>query len=178
NRMTWSSHIPDFHGLPENKLDGTLAVVPTDLPAQESTGLFAAIRKTLETNAPYRVEYRVPGPAGRGERWFEAAATVIQEDGTPVQLLGMCRDVTERLRINREVRVRARQQETLARLGERALTESDLQKYFNEVVTTVGEILDLEKVKILELVPGDAELVLRAGIGWHPGLVGTATVST
>src|SRR5205807_2478624 len=73
---------------------------------------------------------------------------------------------------------RARQQETLARLGERALTESDLQKYFNEVVTTVGEILDLEKVKILELVPGAAELVLRAGIGWHPGLVGTATVST
>ena len=90
----------------------------------------------------------------------------------------MCRDVSERLRINREVRVRARQQETLARLGERALTESDLQKYFNEVVTTVGEILDLEMVKILELVPGDAELLLRAGLGWQAGLVGIATVST
>ena len=82
----------------------------------------------------------------------------------------------ERLRINREVSVRARQQETLAGLGQGALTERDLQKYFNEVVTTVGEILDLEMVKILELVPGDAELLLRAGIGWQPGLVGTATV--
>jgi two-component sensor histidine kinase len=90
----------------------------------------------------------------------------------------MCRDVTERLRINREVLVRARQQETLARLGERALIESDLQKFFNEVVTTVGDILDVEMVKILELMPGDAELLLRAGIGWKPGLVGTATVST
>src|SRR5438128_11241230 len=93
-------------------------------------------------------------------------------------MLGICRDVTERLRINREVRIRARQQETLARLGERALTESDLQKFFNEAVTTVGEILDLELVKILELLPGDAELLLRAGIGWRAGAVGTANVAT
>jgi two-component sensor histidine kinase len=86
--------------------------------------------------------------------------------------------VTERLRINREMRVRARQQETLGRLGERALTESDLQTFFNDVVNTVGDILDVELVEILELVPGDAELLLRAGIGWQGGLVGTATVST
>ena len=80
------------------------------------------------------MEYRVPGQAGRDARWFEASATVIVQDGAVVQLLGICRDITERLRVNREVRVRARQQETLARLGERALTESDLQKFFNEVV--------------------------------------------
>ena len=124
------------------------------------------------------MEYRLPGPAGRDERWFEASATVIQEDGKPVQVLGICRDITERLRINREVLVRARQQETLARMGERALTETDLQKFFNEVVSTISEILDVEMVKILELLPGDAELLLRAGVGWQPGLVGTATVST
>ena len=124
------------------------------------------------------MEYRLPGRSEREERWFEALVTLAVENYTTVQILRMCRDVSERLRINREVRVRARQQETLARLGERALTESDLQKYFNEVVTTVGEILDLEMVKILELVPGDAELLLRAGIGWQAGLVGIATVST
>src|SRR5262249_43322430 len=149
-----------------------------DFPAQEGTGLLGVIRKTLETNEPYRLEYRLPGPAGRDERWFEASATVIQEDGKPVQVLGICRDITERLRINREVLVRARQQETLARMGERALTETDLQKFFNEVVSTISEILDVEMVKILELLPGDAELLLRAGVGWQPGLVGTATVST
>jgi hypothetical protein len=35
--------------------------------------------------------------------------TVIVQDGAAVQILGMCRDVTERLRVNREVRIRARQ---------------------------------------------------------------------
>jgi PAS domain S-box-containing protein len=178
HRMAWSSNLADFHGLPEGKLDGTFSIVPQDLHAQEGAGLLAAIRRTLETNEPCRVEYRLPGSAGPDERWFEASATVVVQDGTAVQLLGMCRDITERLRVNREVQVRARQQETLARLGERALTESDLQKFFNEVVDTIGEILDVEMVEILELLPGDAELLLRAGIGWKAGLLGTATVST
>jgi PAS domain S-box-containing protein len=178
HQLTWSTNLEDFHGRPEGTIDGKLSIAPEDFAPQDATGVLAAIGKSLQTHEPCRLEYRLPGRSEREERWFEALVTVIVENGATVQMLGLCRDVTERLRINREVRVRARQQETLARLGERALAESDLQKYFNEVVTTVGEILDLEMVKILELVPGDAELLLRAGIGWHPGLVGTATVST
>jgi PAS domain S-box-containing protein len=178
HQLTWSTNLEDFHGRPEGTLDGTLLIAPQDVTPQDATGVLAAIGKTLQTYKPCRLEYRLPGRSEREERWFEALVTVVMEDGSAVQMLGMCRDVTERLRINREVRVRARQQETLARLGERALTESDLQKFFNEAVTTVGEILDVEMVKILELIPGDAELVLRAGIGWRAGLVGTANVST
>ena len=176
HQFTWSSKLEDFHGPSANQLDGAFPLVPQDLPAQE--GPFAAISHALTTRQPCRVEYRLPGSSGRDERWFEVSVTVLVKDGTAVQLLGMCREVTERLRVNREVQIRARQQETLARLGENALTESDLQRFFNEVVHTVGDILDLELVKILELLPGDAELLLRAGIGWKPGLTGRATVST
>ena len=176
--MVWSTNLETFHGRHENTFEGTLSIAPEDFAPQDAAGVFAAIGKTLQTHEPCRLEYRLPGRSEREERWLEASVTVIVQDGVAVQLLGLCRDVTERLRVNREVRVRARQQETLARLGERALTEGDLQKFFNDVVTTVGEILDVEMVKILELVPGDAEVLLRAGIGWQAGLVGTATVST
>jgi two-component sensor histidine kinase len=183
HRLTWSTHVHDFHGRAEHGADGVLTLDPNDFSplngtGAQPTGLRAAIQQSLQTHGPSRVEYRLPGRSERDERWFEATVTVVVEDGTPVQMLGMCRDITERLRVNREVQVRARQQETLARLGERALTESDLQRYFNEVAAIVGDILDVEMVKILELVPGDAELLLRAGIGWKPGLVGTANVST
>ena len=176
--MTWSTRLQDFHGGSQGRLDGTLSIVPQDFPSQDSGGVLAAIHHTLQTHEPCRLEYRLPGRSEREERWFEALVTVVVEDGAAVQMLGLCRDMTETLRVNREVRVRARQQETLARLGERALIETDLQKFFNEVVTTVGEILDVEMVKILELLPGDAELLLRAGTGWKAGLVGTANVST
>jgi PAS domain S-box-containing protein len=178
NRLTWSTDLEDFHGTAGGPLGGTLVIAPQELPTQDGTGVLAAIHKCLETHEPSRLEYRVPAGPEHDERWLEASVTVLVEDGAAVQVLGMCRDVTERLRINREVRVRSRQQETLARLGERALTETDLQKFFDDVVTTVGEIIDVELVKILELLPGDAELLLRAGIGWRPGLIGKATVAT
>jgi two-component sensor histidine kinase len=177
-RLTWSTNFENFQGVPPSGQGGALSLAPEDLPAQEGAGILAAMHKALRTRAPCRLEYRLPGRPGPDEHWHEASVTVVVEDGVVVQMLGICRDVTERLRINREVGVRARQQETLARLGERALTETDLQKFFNEVVASVGEILDVEMTKILELVPGDSEMLLRAGIGWRAGLVGSAHVST
>jgi two-component sensor histidine kinase len=177
-RMTWSTNLEGWQGRPENGQDGTFSFAAADLPPSDQPGVPAAIQQVLRTLAPCRLEYRLPSPAGREERWFEVSATAIVKDGAPAQVLGTCRDVTERLRINREVRVRARQQEAVARLGERALAESDLQKFFNEVVATVAEILDVELAKILELVPGDAELLLKAGVGWQPGVVGKALVTT
>ena len=122
HQLTWSTNLEDFHGPSENKLDGIFSLVPQDLPTQE--GLLAAISDALNTGQPCRVEYRLPGSSGRDERWFEASATVLVKDGAPVQLLGMCREVTERLRVNREVGMRARQQETLGRLGEHALPKA------------------------------------------------------
>jgi two-component sensor histidine kinase len=178
HRLAWSSNLPSLHGPPKGQLEGDFALEPHELPAQEGASLLAAMHEVLRTSKPCRVEYRVHGPAGRDERWIEVATTVVMADGSPLHMLGTCRDVTERLRVNREVTVRARQQETLARLGEQALTESDLQKFFNEVVETVGDILDAEMIAILELLPGDSELLLRAGVGWKAGLTGSATVST
>jgi len=177
HRLIWSTKLDDVHGRAGHGRDGALSISPQDIP-HDGTGALAAIHQALQTHEPHRLEYRLSGRPDHDERWFEASVTVVVEDGTPVHMLGVCCDITERLRINREVRVRARQQEALARLGERALTESDLQKFFNETVATVGEILDVELVKILELVPGDAEMLLRAGIGWKPGVVGSANVST
>ena len=67
-------------------------------------------------------------------------------------MVGICRDVTERQKLLRELRARAKQQETVARLGERALTESDLQALFEEIVTTIAGTLDVEFVKKIPLI--------------------------
>src|SRR5262249_22882755 len=133
-RITWATNLENFQGVRPNSKDGAFSLAADALPAADGPGLLAAMHKALETRAPRGLESRLPAPSERDERWGEASITVIVEDGVAVQILGVCRDVTERLRVNREVRVRARQQETLARLGERALTETDLQKFFDEVV--------------------------------------------
>src|SRR5262249_62423002 len=109
-------------------VEGTVYIAVEDLKSQDGTGLLAAIDKPLQPLEPCRLEYRLPGASEREERWLEASVTVIMQDGAAVQLLGMCRDVTERARGNREVRVRGRQQETPAGAGRRALARGGVQE--------------------------------------------------
>src|SRR5580692_8598610 len=86
-------------------------------------------------------------------------------------------DSTERLNLENELRSRAKQQEALAQLGERALVEPDLERLLKDAVATVALTLSVDFVKILELLPGNTDLLLRAGFGWKADLVGTIVAS-
>jgi PAS domain S-box-containing protein len=177
-RATWSTNIEDICGLTKGSLDVTKMVLGDGVHPEDRPAVVAAMQEALQTRTPRRVQYRLAPKAGAEERWIETLATVVVEAGVPTKLLGICRDVTDRARTHRELRIRAKQQEVVARLGAQALTELGLQRFFDDCVKAVADTLDVELVKILELVPGDAELLLRAGFGWAPGLVGTALVST
>jgi two-component sensor histidine kinase len=174
--VAWSSNLECEHGPAKSGLDGTISFAAEDIPPQNKPGVLAAIRECLRTGKSYRLEYQVQPEYD--ERWFEVLATPIVRDDVPVQVLGMCQDITERRRISREVGVRARQQEAIAQLSEHALAERNLQKFFNAVVATVSDVLNIKLVKILEMVPGDTEMVLRAGVGWPAGMIGNVHVPT
>jgi two-component sensor histidine kinase len=178
NRVVWSSNVEGIHGLLDSRFGGALADLENEIHLEDRPGFTAAIQETLRTHKPRRVQYRLVPRPGKEEQWIETVATVVLAAGVPERVLGVCRDVSDRARTHRELRVRASQQEAVARLAERALIESDLQAFCNDAVGAIADILDVELVKILELVPGDAELLLRAGVGWKPNLVGTAHVST
>jgi GAF domain-containing protein len=77
-----------------------------------------------------------------------------------------------------ELRARVRQQEATGRLGLAALTGTDLSGLMDEAVHTVAGVLGVEYCKVLELMPDGTTLLLRAGVGWREGFVGTATVGT
>jgi two-component sensor histidine kinase len=178
SRGTWSTNVEDICGLVKGSLDETKIVLETDVHPDDRSAVIATMHEALRTRTPRRVQYRLLPKPGADERWIETLATVVLDGDIPVKLLGICRDVTDRARMHRELRIRANQQEAVARLGAQALTELGLQRFFDDCVNTIADTLDVELVKILELVPGDAELLLRAGTGWGPGLVGTALVST
>jgi PAS domain S-box-containing protein len=178
NQATWSTNIEDICGLAQGSLDGTKMILENDVHPEDRPAVIAALQEALQTRNPRRVRYRLSPKPGAEERWIETLATVVVDGGVPTKLLGICHDVSDRAKLHRELRIRAKQQEAVARLGAQALTELGLQRFFDDCVKTIAETLDVELVKILELVPGDAELLLRAGTGWSPGLVGTALLST
>ncbi|MFQ5665997.1 MAG: ATP-binding protein [Candidatus Binatia bacterium] len=87
------------------------------------------------------------------------------------------REISERRRVDENLRVRTSQQAVVAELGQYALANSDLSVLMEHAVRVVATTLGVEYAKVLELLPGGSELRLRAGVGWNEGLVGHATVS-
>ena len=71
---------------------------------------------------------------------------------------------------------RIRQQEILAELGVTALRGTPFPELLQDTVRLAAEGLEAEFCKVLEYLPTEKRLLLRAGVGWDPGLVGVATV--
>lgn len=87
-------------------------------------------------------------------------------------------DITELKTATETIELRERQQRVVARLGLHALRSSQLDEFMEEVVREVQKTLGTDCCKILELQPGETKLLLRAGVGWNTGLVGSAFVGT
>ena len=80
-------------------------------------------------------------------------------------------DLTER-----SLHLRIRQQEILAELGVLALQGTKFMELLDHVVRLTAEGLEAEYCKVLEYLPADNRLLVRAGVGWGEGVVGFATV--
>ena len=177
NVVTWSSNIEPMCGLPPGSFDGTYAFFERNIHEEDRPKVLEALDETLRTGCPYWARYRVAPRETGEERWIEATGTVTIKDGVPQRMIGLCHDVTERVSLQNELRSRAKQQEALAQLGERALAETDIERLLNDVVSTVALTLPVDFVKVLELMPGDNELLLRAGFGWKTGCIGSIVMS-
>jgi two-component sensor histidine kinase len=71
---------------------------------------------------------------------------------------------------------RIRQQEILAELGVLALQGRPFLELLNETARLTADGMEAEFCKILEFLPGQNRLLVRAGVGWHEGVIGVASV--
>src|SRR6476469_7291585 len=76
----------------------------------------------------------------------------------------------------RALRLRIRQQELLAELGVLALQGTSFNEMLNHTARVTAEGLGAEYCKIMEYIPAENRLLVRAGVGWDQGVVGHATV--
>ncbi|MDQ4096653.1 MAG: GAF domain-containing protein, partial [Actinomycetota bacterium] len=119
-----------------------------------------------ETEILHRNGQRIP---------VEVSAHVAVIDGR-AQIVATLRDLTEDKRVAADLAARARQQEAVAELGRLALVDRDLASLMAAAVNGVANILGVEYVEVLELLPDRDAFLVRAGVGWDDGVVGQATV--
>ena len=76
----------------------------------------------------------------------------------------------------RALRLRIRQQELLAELGVLVLQGTSFIEMLNHTARATAEGLGAEYCKVMEYIPAENRLLVRAGVGWGEGVVGNATV--
>ena len=79
-------------------------------------------------------------------------------------------------RAEEELRTRARQQAAVAALGQRALVGKELDALLHDAARTIADVLEVDRVDVLELRPDGTTLLLRAGAGPSPGAAGEVRV--
>ena len=107
-------------------------------------------------------------------RWLLWTATPYVKEEL---LYAAARDITDRKEAEVKLAQQVHQQSVLARLSLGAVSQK-LGAFMDEVVEQVAQTLGVDYCKILELSDDSESLLLIAGTGWHPGLVGQAIIGT
>lgn len=105
-----------------------------------------------------------------------SVSPVIDTGGRLIGAATIARDISERLQVQQDLGRRLRQQELIVEIGRAALSDTSLEAILEKAVGAVAKGLEVELAKVLELLPSEHALVLRAGVGWDPALVGDGRV--
>jgi PAS domain S-box-containing protein len=134
------------------------------VPYLVGSPLHRHLEEAMDEQRTVRFEAELP----RSTSWLEVCAYPFS-GGLAIH----SRDIAERKRAQRDLALSGRQQAAVAALGSSALRDGGMRSLLQEVVETVATALDVEYVKICELLPGERELMLRAGVGWPADAVGS-----
>ena len=126
----------------------------------------------LGPSDPAASEYRMRHRDGHIV-WIRDDAHLVRHDDGGLHWHGVMSDVTERKLAEAELEQRAAQQSAVARLGEHALEGATTPELMQEALTDAAEILGVETAAVLQLLEDEDCLVMRAGVGWLEGAIGT-----
>ncbi|OAB63863.1 hypothetical protein AY599_18650 [Leptolyngbya valderiana BDU 20041] len=135
-------------------------------------GMFEDAQEVINGLAPVEQEIQDEHGAWYIRRVLPYRTADGRIDGVVVTFSQVTRlkDLTAALTAQRE------QQRAAADAGVLALREEDFVSVSEHVVRIVSRTLDCPMCKVLELTDDQKGLLLLAGVGWHDGLIGKATV--
>ena len=96
NHLIWSDEVTSILGFPPGILDGTYSAYANCVHPEDRVMVEEAVRRTLENEAPYEVEYRIVWPTGE-VRWVACRGQLMKDqEGRPARMLGIIQDITVR----------------------------------------------------------------------------------
>jgi PAS domain S-box-containing protein len=140
-RVIWSSTLERIHGLEPGTFGGTFEDYKKDIHPEDVDYVLGTIAKSSQGDVPHTLEYRIVWPSGE-VRWLNASGRLFRDpDGTPVRMMGVCTDITERKMAERLIE-RAREE---AEGANRAKSEflAAMSHELRTPLNAIGGYLDL-----------------------------------
>jgi PAS domain S-box-containing protein len=121
----------------------------------------------------------------RPRQWQTSEVELIKQIATQVALAiqqaklyrTVQAELQERVAVEEQLRTQARQQAAIAQISQLALATDDLNSLLNAAADAIATTLTVDYCGILELLPNQSVLLLRAGVGWPRAWLGQAQIS-
>ena len=151
-------------GVPASELIGARMA---DYLDEEPAVIHARLNPTVE-----RQDHRLVRCDG-SEIWVSVISTPLSDaEGRRTGTISTLSEISERKRLEVDLRLRAAAHEAVAELAERALAGDDLDSLMERAALSAADILGAEFATIAEVAPGRDDVVPRVVYGWHPSNVG------
>ncbi len=147
-------------------------VHPDDL-----TGVRTEFTKAFAMMTSGRVIYRYAHKNGEW-RWLESTGKTYRGGDGSHRGVVISRDITDRKRAENALAIHDRRQTALAELGHQALASLDLSGLMDTTLALVARTMDVGYCQILELLPDDGKLRIRAETEWSAVVVGDPIAGT
>jgi PAS domain S-box-containing protein len=119
-----------------------------------------------------RQDHRLLRPDGT-EVWVSMTSTPLCDArGRRTGTVSTLAEISDRKRLEVELRLRAAANEAVAELAERALAGDDVESLMQMAAASAADLLGAEYAAVAEVGPGRTDVVPRVVVGWEPSLVG------
>jgi PAS domain S-box-containing protein len=116
-----------------------------------------------------RLEYRIIGANG-DMHWIKSESLVVyDEDGTPIRIVGLADDITDRKQLEQSLRSQAEEERLLATITQHIRQSLDLEQILATTVVEVQRTLNADRVLIFRLnSDGSGQVIQEAVVPEYP----------
>jgi PAS domain S-box-containing protein len=175
--LVWSDELYRILGLEPGAIEPSYQELLERFHPDDVGAVSEQIERGLASGKPFSYQARLVLADGTIRHISAENAVVVDEDGTPSKAFGIAHDVSETVLADQELASRIRQQAAVAELGGLALATESFDDLLDHTAELVARTLDVPYTKILELLPGGSEIVLRAGFGWPREYMGAVSTT-